>query len=159
MDISIRQAEPADAGQIARFAKALTDEIIKKTGTRHFNVDQEKTTALCRELMTQGKYRVLLAFEAKSERPIGCATLCESHALYAEGTFGIIQEFYIVPEFRSQQVGATLLERAVIEAGRLGWKRLELCTPPLPGFERTLSFYTDNGFEITGGRKMKRLVT
>lgn len=158
MDIVIKQAQPADAGLIARLAKALTDEIIERTGARHFNVDEEATSGLCRSLMEQGKYRVLLAFDAKSERPIGCATLCESHALYAEGSFGIIQEFYIEPEFRSQQVGAKLLDRAVLEAGRLGWKRLELCTPPLPEFERTLDFYTDNGFEITGGRKLKRLV-
>lgn len=158
MNLAIRQAGPDDAELIARLAKALTDEISGRTGARHFNVALESTRKLCRTLMEQGKYRVLLAVDSGSERPIGFATLCESYALYAEGSFGIIQEFFIVPEFRSQQVGAQLLERVVAEAGKLGWKRLELCTPPLPEFERTLGFYTANGFEVTGGRKMKRFL-
>lgn len=43
--------------------------------------------------MEQGKYRVLLAVDSKSGRPIGFALLCESYSLYAEGTCGIIQVF------------------------------------------------------------------
>ena len=34
-------------------------------------------------------------------------------------------------------------------------ERLEVTTPPLPEFERTLSFYETNNFEISGGRKLK----
>gem|GEM_PF-2146775 len=34
-------------------------------------------------------------------------------------------------------------------------QRLERCTPPLPEFERSVAFYQANGFEITGGYKMK----
>ena len=59
---------------------------------------------------------------------------------------------------RSQQVGAKLLKRAAALARDSGWKRVELCTPPLPAFERTVAFYEQNGFEITGGRKMKQVV-
>jgi len=156
MTMTIKSAVPADAPLIARFAKALTDEIIARTGARHFNVDPVATAQLCRTLLEEGKYRVLLAIDSSTEHAVGCATLCESHALYAEGSFGIIQEFYIEPEFRSQKVGTLLLERTVAMAGTLGWKRLELCTPPLPEFEETLAFYEQNGFEVTGGRKMKR---
>jgi hypothetical protein len=39
-----------------------------------------------------------------------------------------------------------------------GWKRLEVTTPPLPQFDKTLSFYERVGFEITGGRKLKVLL-
>jgi len=157
MNAYIQKATPADSHVIASFAKALTDEIIVKTGAQHFNVNIEETTGLCRNLMEQGKYTVLLAVDGESDTAIGFATLCESHALYAEGTFGIIQEFYIQPEFRSQKVGAALLEKVAEHAKLLGWKRLELCTPPLPEFERTVNFYEENGFEVTGGRKMKYL--
>lgn len=158
MRIYIKKATSADSQVIASFAKALTDEIIAKTGAQHFNVNIDETTELCRNLMEQGKYTVLLAVNGESDTSIGFATLCESHALYAEGTFGIVQEFYIQPEFRSQKVGTTLL-KAVAEHGKLlGWKRLELCTPPLPEFERTVKFYEKNSFEVTGGRKMKFVV-
>jgi hypothetical protein len=39
-----------------------------------------------------------------------------------------------------------------------GWKRLEVTTPPLPQFEKTLAFYEREGFAITGGRKLKVLL-
>jgi len=158
MSIYIRKATPTDAHDIASLAKALTDEIIVKTGAQHFNVDITETTELCRNLMEQGKYTVLLAVNGESDTSIGFAALCESHALYTEGTFGIVQEFYIQPEFRSQKVGSTLLEEVAEHAKSLGWKRLELCTPPLPEFERTVNFYEENSFEVTGGRKMKFVV-
>lgn len=48
-----------------------------------------------------------------------------------------------------------LLKKVAEHAQSLGWKRLELCTPPLPEFARTVNFYAENGFEATGGRKMK----
>jgi hypothetical protein len=39
-----------------------------------------------------------------------------------------------------------------------GWKRLEVTTPPLPQFDKTLSFYEREEFAITGGRKLKVLL-
>ena len=59
----------------------------------------------------------------------------------------------------SSRAGAQLLERVMVEAGRLGWKRLELGAPPLPEYERTLDFYTANSFGVTGGRKLKLVLT
>jgi hypothetical protein len=36
-----------------------------------------------------------------------------------------------------------------------GWTRLEVTTPPLPQFDRTMAFYERQGFSISGGLKMK----
>jgi hypothetical protein len=45
------------------------------------------------------------------------------------------------------------------EARRLGqsrgWRRLEVTTPSLPQFDRTMAFYQREGFTISGGRKLK----
>jgi len=110
---------------------------------------------MARELLEAGHYRVLLARDGDHGAVLGFATLCESHALYAGGRFGIIQEFYVRPDHRSQRIGARLLEAAAGHARKNGWQRLELCTPPLPAFDRTLAFYRQNGYQVTGGRKMK----
>jgi GNAT superfamily N-acetyltransferase len=158
MEISITEATAEDAPTVARLVKALTDEICQRSAA-HFDVDLVVSTALCRKLIEQGHYRVLLAIEQQGGETVGCATLCESHALYAEGSFGIIQEFYILPHYRSQQIGAQLMAAVIAQARERNWKRLELCTPPLPAFERTIVFYMQNGFEITGGRKMKRVLS
>lgn len=153
MSINVRAASPRDAGIIAGLAVALTNEIIERTGMRHFDVDQPGLEATCARLMTQDAYAALLALDGA--RVVGYAGMSVSHALYAGGTFGTVQEFYIAPDARSAGAGAKLLD-AVRDYGHAqGWTRLELCTPPLPEFERTLAFYERNGFEVTGGRKMK----
>lgn len=153
MALEIRIADPTDAPLVAGMATALTSEIIERTGVQHFRVNLEEATKLCARLIAAKSYVALVAAEASS--PVGFAGLCESHALYTEGTFGIIQEFYVVPAARSARIGAALLNAAVNYGRSRGWRRIELCTPPLPEFERSLTFYECNGFEITGGRKMK----
>ncbi len=134
----------------------LTNEIIERTGTKHFDVDIPLAESLCRKFLEQGQYTVIAAIS--DDEIVGFGALCESHSLYAEGTFGIIQEFYVLPEWRSRFVGKELLSHIFQFALDRGWKRLELCTPPLPEFNNTVSFYKDNGFEVTGGYKMKRVL-
>lgn len=156
MSVVIHIARPTDAALVAEMATALTSEIIERTGVQHFNVNLPETTKLCARLIDSQSYVALVATEAAN--PIGFAGLCESHALYTEGTFGIVQEFYIVPAVRSSGVGALLLKAAFGHARSKGWRRLELCTPPLPEFQRSLGFYERYGFEVTGGRKMKYIL-
>jgi GNAT superfamily N-acetyltransferase len=143
---------------IAAMVKALTDEIMVRTGAAHFDLDPAQAAARCREFLARGVYAVFLAVDADTHKISGFAALCESHALYAQGAFGIIQEFYVEPASRSRGLGRQLLEALAAHARQRGWKRLELCTPPLPEFERSLDFYADHGFEVTGGRKMRRLL-
>ena len=158
MAVTIRRAVPADAPDVSRMVKALTDEIIEIVGQEHFDVDVEATSTLSREWIHLGTYAAYIALEDASGRIIGVATLCESRSLYAQGVIGIIQEFYVAPQWRSREVGARLVDACVSHARAAGWTRLELTTPPLPEFARTVGFYKDNGFEATGGRKMKRLL-
>ncbi|MBP8155162.1 MAG: GNAT family N-acetyltransferase, partial [Nitrospira sp.] len=98
-------------------------------------------------------YTVLLAYHA--EKVAGFLALSESRALYAEGTFGSIPELYVRPAFRSCNVGTGLVAEAKNLSRARGWTRLEVTTPPLPQFDRTLAFYERQGFSISGGRKMK----
>ena len=154
--IEISLLEKQHSAQIANLAVCLTQEIIERTGVHQFDVDVALATSLCEQYIENGHYHVLAA--QYENRIIGFGALCESHSLYAEGCFGILQEFYVLPEFRSQNVGQQLIDALVNYAQQQNWKRLELCTPPVPEFERSVTFYKDNGFEITGGYKMKRII-
>ena len=60
---------------------------------------------------------------------------------YAGGKIGVIHEFYVSPEYRSSGVGAQLIEQIKRHAKAQNWASIELCTPPLPAFDKTLSFY------------------
>ena len=148
--------DKSDSSDVARLAVCLTNEIIERTGIKHFDVDIPLAESLCDKFMSQGQYTVVGAVEG--ENIVGFGALCESHSLYAEGSFGIVQEFYVSPEFRSQSIGSGLLGAIVEVAKSKHWVRLELCTPPVPEFDRTVSFYRENGFEITGGYKMKYVI-
>ena len=48
-----------------------------------------------------------------------------------------------------------LVEQAKVFGQSRGWTRLEVTTPPFPQFDKTLAFYEQDGFAITGGRKLK----
>lgn len=152
-NVDVKKVDEKSAAEIAALAICLTNEIIERTGIQHFDVDLPGTTALCKRLLKEQRYQVLAAWQDK--QIIGFLALCESFALYAEGSFGIIQEFYVLPEHRSQKVGEALLDEAKKYAKSQAWKRLELCTPPVAEFQRTVDFYTHQGFEVTGGYKMK----
>ena len=153
MEISIRSAHPKDAGTISGFVTALTEEICAAVNSRYFNLDLEETTALCRALMEQKRYVALLA--SVQNEPVGVATLTEGCALYVGGALATVQEVYVVPEKRSQGIGAALIA-GIHEMGvTREWKAIELCTPPLPEFERSVEFYEGQGFRVVGGRKMR----
>jgi GNAT superfamily N-acetyltransferase len=145
--------EKEQAEDIAQLAVCLTNEIIERTGIKHFDVDVALATGLCEDYVSTGVYSVIAAFDV--DKIVGFGAMCESHSLYAEGAFGIIQEFYVMPDYRSNDVGKGLIQEITKFAKNNKWKRLELCTPPIPEFDRTVEFYKSNGFEITGGYKMK----
>ena len=48
-----------------------------------------------------------------------------------------------------------LLDAVRAHGREAGWSRLEVTTPPLPAFERTLAFYEREGFAVAGGRKLR----
>lgn len=153
--ITIKKAGLGDAHEVAVMVGELLNEIMSTVGVRAFDFNLEQTTARLKDFIGHDKYFVFIA-QSTNTGPIGFVALAESHALYAAGTFGIIPEFFVRPGFRSQNVGFRLMERAAIFGKSRGWTRLEVTTPPLPQFEKTLAFYEREGFAITGGRKLRR---
>jgi GNAT superfamily N-acetyltransferase len=156
LTITITQATPLDAPVVASLILDLTGEICDRLGDpSQFDNDLPKTTALCARWIEQGIYTVLLAHGEGDAGPIGVAAIAESHALYAEGKIGIIQECYVTPAWRNRAVGGALVEAAIRLAPTKGWACMELCTPPLPEFAKSLDFYRKHAFKPVGGRKMR----
>lgn len=154
MNINFRKATVHDVQVIGALVVALTNEISELTNAKHFSINLDDTIQRCRELITDGHYTVIIGeFEKKG---IAIATLTETYALYVGGKIGVIQEFYITPEFRASGVGSMLIEQVKFYGQRQNWSSIELCTPPLPEFERTLNFYQKNGLIPVGGRKMRQ---
>lgn len=155
MDIEMQEAAPGDADTIALMAKSLLEEIMGATGGKHFNIDLPEMSRRCKRFLEDDIYVVFKALDTESEALTGFISLCESHSLYAEGSFGIIQELYVDKGYREHGIGAMLVNRAMEHGTGRGWKRLEVATPPLPHFDRTVKFYERQNFEVTGGKKMR----
>lgn len=153
MSIQITQAQPEDAAAVATLVGELLHEIMAAVSDKVFNFHHTDTEARAAAWLQDGCYSVLLARDGNV--PIGFLALYQSYALYTEGIYGTIPEFYVRPVHRSQGVGAALLEQARRLGQSRGWRRLEVTTPPLPQFDRTLVFYQREGFSISGGRKLK----
>jgi len=156
-NIIITTATISDADAIAVMAGELLNEIMTKTGAQAFNFSLDDTRSRLKDFLERKSYVVFVA-ETEAGYPAGFIALYESLALYAEGRFGTIPEFFVRPQFRSQKVGLRLLEHAKAFGCAQGWKRLEVTTPPLPEFDKTLAFYQREGFAIAGGRKLRMLL-
>jgi GNAT superfamily N-acetyltransferase len=152
MDVQIASVE--DAGEIAQQVGDLLEEIMAVTGRKTFNFVVEDTRLRLDDFLRQGKYFVLV-MRTEHGAISGFVAMYESFALYAEGAFGTIAELFVRPEHRSRGIGRRLCQAAKDFGVRGGWRRLEVTTPPLPEFDRTLGFYERQGFSVTGGRKLK----
>ena len=153
-DFPIAAATVQDAPEVAVMVGELLAEIMSAIGEQAFNFDLADTTSRLVAFLDQQKYFVFVARD-DGGRPAGFLALYEGHALYAEGAFGTIAELYVRRDYRGHALGLRLVSEAKALGVARGWTRLEVTTPPLPQFERTLAFYQREGFSISGGRKLK----
>ena len=86
---------------------------------------------------------------------VGFITLIEANAIYAGGKYGVINELYVRPKFRSEGIGKQLLSYAAQVRKDSGWSRLELSTPEESKWRKTINFYLREGFVPTGKRMKK----
>jgi GNAT superfamily N-acetyltransferase len=149
----IDSALPGDAEVIATTVGELLDEIMAAVSEKAFNFHHHDTEARARAWLSDGSYLVLLARVGGTV--VGFLALYQSYALYTEGVYGTIPEFYVRPTHRSRGIGTALIAESKKVGQARGWRRLEVTTPPLPQFNRTLAFYQRHGFTISGGRKLK----
>ena len=156
-DIVIQRAHSEEAPAVAVLVGELLAEIMNTIGVRAFNFNLQETTERLAAYLANETYFVFVARPADGN-PIGFVALSECHALYAEGAFGTIPELYVRPEYRTRKLGMRLVGEAKAFGTARGWKRLEVTTPPLPQFERTLAFYEREGFSVAGGRKLRTLL-
>jgi GNAT superfamily N-acetyltransferase len=145
--VFIRRATESDAKVTVNLVKALLDEL----NGAPIGWDTDKAVNLCKEMIGLEDYIVFHSVNNEGEI-VGLVTIAESESLYAGGKIGIIQELYVVPSMRSQQMGKSLIQKAIEYARNRKWNRLEVGTPAYPQWSRTKSFYVREGFKEIGPR-------
>lgn len=85
-------------------------------------------------------------------------TVTDIYTIYAEGRLGIIQELYVLPEYRSKKVGHELIKKVLEFAKSKGWRRIEVGAPDREVWARTMKFYLKEGF-VEIGPRLKLVLT
>jgi GNAT superfamily N-acetyltransferase len=104
-----------------------------------------------------GKGIIIVSVDNSSKAIVGFVAAVESNALYARGSFGVVNELYIIPEFRSKKIGQKLIDFLIQIGKNKLWSRLELDTPEIEKSEKTINFYKKEGF-VTIGYRMKKVI-
>ena len=116
--------------------------------------DLDRVAVLSAWKKRKDQYHVLVARES-SGQIVGVLTLSIAFAIYANGEYGVIDEMYVDPTYRSGGVGAMLVD-AIVRIGReKGWSRIDVTAPESERWTRTRRFYEKLGFVFTGP-KLKR---
>jgi GNAT superfamily N-acetyltransferase len=99
------------------------------------------------------------AFVAINEegRIIGISTLVETFAIYAGGCYGVIDEMYVDPGYRSRGVGKELIDAVKNFGLEKKWLRIDVTAPPEEEWKRTIAFYEKQGFVFTGPKMRFKL--
>lgn len=146
------------SSKISILVGELLQEIMDRIGIDVFHFDLDETTKRLYDFIVTEKNFVFIAQDQMTKEIIGFVTIYEGFALYAEGAFGTMAELYVCPTYRSHGIGKMLIDESKDFGKSRGWSRLEVTTPPLPQFDATLAFYEREGFEISGGRKLKTVL-
>lgn len=147
----IRKAKKEDGKFVADLLSTFGNEIFDLTGSV-INTDIELIEKLFNESLNDD-FRAFV--HEQDNEIIGFITFSDMFSLYAQGHYIVVTELYVEEKHRCKNIGKKLLDRVVDLANQENKTRIELTTPPLPIFQRSLDFYLKNGFEVTGGKKVK----
>ncbi len=144
MKHTIRKAKEADLDLVYELIKKLLIELGEEASSLSYI-----TKDMISQLMQNNRTTVLLSID-ENDNALGFATLTETQAIYAGGNYGVIDEMYVDPEFRSLKVGNALIA-AIKEIGKQkDWNRIDVTAPTEKRWERTVKFYEREGFRFTG---------
>lgn len=147
--ISLRAIQNSDLKQFEQLLLQFYNEI-----EHGFSTDN--LAEILHDFLEKGM--IILAIDDATNEIAGFISCIESNAIYAKGNFGVINELYIIPEFRSQKLGQKLIDFIIEIAKKNNWSRLELDTPEVEKSEKTIRFYKKEGFVPIGFRMKKTIL-
>lgn len=147
-EISVREIQQAELAQFKKMLLNFYAEI-------GHDFSEENLDSIVEDFLKKGS--IVIAVDNSSDEIVGLISFVESSALYARGDFGVINELYIIPEYRSKKIGQKLIHFLMEEGKRRNWSRLELDTPEVEKSEKTINFYKKEGF-IPIGYRMKKAI-
>ena len=149
---TVRLATPAD---VAPVANAVAELLVELGATPP---DRDTMHAATRALLDDRDAGAILVAEAH-EGLVGVLAASSQTAIHIPGRYMLIQDLWVHPAWRSNQVGAALVAALVELARQAGVTRLEVGLPrdSFAAIDATTAFYAHNGFQ-THGPRMRRVL-
>jgi branched-chain amino acid aminotransferase len=156
----LHQIRAAALTDIPGVIAGINSLLVELKGIPEFQLPAE-ATAVCQRVI-EGKYpgAIFIANpEGDNHSILGLITLTVQEAIHVAGQFVLIQELWVHPEHRSQNIGDDLIQAVETYAHEQGISRIEVCLPThkFPSFSNTHHFYQKSGFEDFGPRMRKLL--
>ena len=130
---------------VARLLEELREEPEESNQTDALNYEKIKQDWVA----NQDRFTAFVALD-EDNTTLGVITLTESFAIYADGSYGTINELYVLPEHRQKKIGKILIETAKEYGRQCGWRRLDVTAPSGEKWDRTVAFYLRESFAHTG---------
>ena len=146
--IKIIKATINEAKIVADLVAELLIDFNNKNNS-NFIVDKTKLEKTTRNLIKRNNYGAFIAYDSENN-PKGLITVAESFAIYNGGDFGVITEFYVNRNSRSQGIGKLLLNSVFDFSESMNWNKVEVGAPNAIEWPRTIKFYERNGFNQKG---------
>jgi GNAT superfamily N-acetyltransferase len=148
----VRPAAHGDVAAVARAVHALLEEL---GGSSCSPAALEEATRLLIDSPWEGAVLVAQA----GEELVGVLAASWQMAIHVPGAYALIQDLWVDPAWRSQAVGASLMDALVDVARARHMERVEVGLPreSFARFAATEAFYLRNGFTPNGPR-MRRVI-
>jgi branched-chain amino acid aminotransferase len=146
-DWQVRVASPEDVGAVA----AAVGELLLELGGTPTSMAGMKEAA--RALTEDEQAGVLLVADADGAI-VGVLGASWQMAIHIPGSYGLIQDLWVHPQWRGQAIGASLITALFDLARDMGIDRVEVGLPGdgYTGLSSTEAFYRANGFHSKGPR-------
>ena len=146
--ISIHSLEETELAPLVSLFEAQLRE-------HHIASSPEALTAVLHTLSVHPEYGFLL-IASHHDTPVGVAYAACILSVEHGGWSGWLEEFYVLPEWRSQGVGSSLLAAVIAAAAQRGWPALDIEVDS--AHQRVLSLYARSGFQpVSRTRFVRRL--
>jgi GNAT superfamily N-acetyltransferase len=146
--MDIRRAVPDDVESVLSLINELSEELGGES------IPPEIASQTFSRLVSDQDTGFILVVEEESTI-VGVCTVSFQDAIRSRGRYAIIQETYVVPEFRSLGLGGKLVYEAISQAQSSSCSMVEVGTPA--GGARQEAFYGRLGFQPVGLRLRKPL--
>jgi branched-chain amino acid aminotransferase len=147
---SISPARAEDAALIVEAVRRLIEELTAKPAI----LPATAADACGRIIAGTAPGMIFLARSAEKHFLSGVIAASLQEAIHQGGAFAVIQELWVDPQFRSDGIGAALVEAVKTHCWTAGIAAIEVGLPryTFTDLERTRAFYLRCGFNELGSR-------